>query len=345
MQDNKISNNGTLIWIIVLFLFCFLNTGAAIALGTPAGTVINNTLTVNYKINNAPQQTLTRSTNFVVDRVINMVVTKNADVNTAPTSSNVALSFLITNTGNASVRFALSAVSKATNTWSMNNVRIYRDNNSSGIWDAGDTLYSDASTFGDLASDVSAVVLIVADTPAVVEMGQASLYDLVATAVDAGTLNVSIPTAGTETSGIDTVFLDATGSAVGDGERDGKHSAAGSFGVIATALSVNLSKTVVKITDQWGSNLAIPGATLRYKIAATTTGSGTANNVVISDPLSENTTYIANTLRLNDTILTDTADGDAGTVQIAEPNVVTVKLGSLTSSSPVQTITFDVKIK
>jgi uncharacterized repeat protein (TIGR01451 family) len=138
--------------------------------------------------------------------------------------------------------------------------------------------------------------------------------------------------------------LDVAGSAVGDGARDGKHSATGAFGVSVGALNVNLNKTVA-ILDQWGGNLAIPGATLRYTIAASIKGGGTANNVVISDPLPANTTYTANSLRLNNTALTDIADTDAGDVGLTTPNAVTVKLGNLTSSSPIQTITFEVKIK
>jgi uncharacterized repeat protein (TIGR01451 family) len=140
------------------------------------------------------------------------------------------------------------------------------------------------------------------------------------------------------------VFLDTAGSAVGDGVRDGKHSATGTFSVTISALNVNLNKTVT-ILDQWGGTLPIPGATLRYTIMATTTGSGIANNVVISDTVPLNTTYIANTLRLNSAAVSDVVDADAGDVGGTTPGTVTVKLGNLTSASPTQTITFDVKIK
>jgi uncharacterized repeat protein (TIGR01451 family) len=328
---------------IVSFLACCLfSAGTALAAGTTAGTVITTTAAVNF-IQDGVTHTLTAGNSFMVDRALNLVVTKTSDVNTAPTTSNVALSFLVSNTSNTSLRFALSAVSEATNTWTMNNVRIYRDNDGSGIWDAGDTPYSDASTFGDLASNVSITVLIVADAPAGLTINQAAHYDLIAAAVDAGTLNASAATAGPDTPGVETVFLDTAGSAAGDAARDGKHSATGVFSVSGAALNVVLNKTVA-ILDQWGGSLAIPGATLRYTIAATTTGGGTANNVVVSDPLPENTTFISNSLRLNNTALTEIADSDAGDVGATMPNAVTVKLGNLTSSSGIQTITFDVKI-
>jgi uncharacterized repeat protein (TIGR01451 family) len=103
-----------------------------------------------------------------------------------------------------------------------------------------------------------------------------------------------------------------------------------------------LNKTVTVI-DQWGGHQPIPGATLRYTITAT--ASGTANNVVVIDPLPANTAFIPNTLKLNNAALTDAADTDAGDAGGTTADTVTVKLGNLTSASLIQTITFDVKIK
>jgi uncharacterized repeat protein (TIGR01451 family) len=161
--------------------------------------------------------------------------------------------------------------------------------------------------------------------------------------VDAGTLTVSVKTAGLNTAGVDTVFIDSAGSASGDVARDGKHSAAGTYTVVVPA-AVSMNKTVLTL-DQYGGNLPIRGATLRYTITMTVTGAGTAQNVVVSDPIPVNTTYTAGTLRLNTVLLTDIADADAGDMGATTPNTVTVKLGNLTSASPVQTIVFDVKIQ
>jgi hypothetical protein len=66
--------------------------------------------------------------------------------------------------------------------------------------------------------------------------------------------------------------------------------------------------------------------------------------VVISDPVPVNTTPVAGTLRLNNSLLTDAADADAGDVNATTAGTVTVRLGDLNSASPVQTITFEVKI-
>jgi uncharacterized repeat protein (TIGR01451 family) len=333
------------LWSVVAFLVVFMLTaGKALAVGTIAGTTVTSTVYVSYSLGGAGISTKSVTTSFMIDRVVNVVVTKNSDANTSPASGNAAVSFLVSNMSNTAIRFSLAAVSKSTNTWTMNNVRIYRDNNDSGTWDGGDTLYTDAGTFGDIATGASVTVLIVADTPPGLTIGETAVYDLTATVVDAGSLNVSNQTGGANTAGVDTVFLDAAGSAVGDGARDGKHSAAAVFTVATAALNVSVNKTVT-ILDQWGGNLPIPGATLRYTIGVTTTGGGTAANVVISDPLPRDTAYVANSLRLNNTVLTDAADTDAGDVGFTAVNTVTVKLGDLTSASPIQTITFDVKIQ
>ena len=103
---------------------------------------------------------------------------------------------------------------------------------------------------------------------------------------------------------------------------------------------MNLVKSVV-ISDPFGGNQPVTGATLTYSIDVTVTGPGTATSVVITDPLPANTTYTAGTLTLNAAALTDVVDADAGDVSGTTPNTVTVNLGDLTPASPVQTITFE----
>jgi len=315
----------------------------AAALGTPAGTTIVCPVTVDYMYSAVPQPTLNASTSFVVDRLVNVTVTNNSNPSAAPNQLNVPMSFRVTNTGNAAQRYALQAVSRVTDSFDMNNVRVYLDTNGNGSLDAGDTSYGDAGSFGDLVSDASFTVMIVADTPGTVVNGQTAVYDLEATSVDAGTLTVSVQTAGPNTAGVDTVFIDSAGSAAGDAARDGKHSAAGTFTAV-TASGVSMNKTVL-VLDPLGGNLPVRGATLRYTITVTVSGAGTAQNVVVSDLIPANTAYTAGTLRLNTSSLTDANDADAGDIGGTTPNTVTVKLGNLTSASPVQTIVFDVKIQ
>jgi len=329
--------------ILAMALAAWFSAGEmAQAAGTPAGTTITNNVTVGFVLSGV-SQSISTSNSFVVDRLVNVTATNNSNPSVTPNQLNVPMSFRVTNTGNASQRYALQVVSRVTDSFDMNNVRIFLDNNNDGSLDGGDTLYADAGSFGDLVSDASLTVMIVADTPGTVVNGQTAVYDLVATSVDAGTLTVSVQTAGPNSAGVDTVFIDSAGSAAGDAARDGKHSAAGTF-TVGVPSTVSMNKTVL-VLDQWGGNLPIREATLRYTITTTVTGGGTAQNVVVSDPIPVNTTYTAGTLRLNNVLLTDIADADAGDVGATTLNTVTVKLGNLTSASPVQTIVFDVKIQ
>ena len=88
----------------------------------------------------------------------------------------------------------------------------------------------------------------------------------------------------------------------------------------------------------------MPGATLTYSIDVMVTGSGTATAVLITDPLPVDTTYVAGSLLLNGTPLSDAGDADAGDVGATTPNTVSVNLGDLDATSPVHTITFNVII-
>lgn len=341
--------------ILASLALIYLPAKSAHAAGTASGTTISNTaMATYYDVGTTTGLTATSATTIVVDNPVNVTVTKNADATVTPDSTNQGLVFVLTNTGNATQRYALSATNGAG--IAMNNVRIYRDNGATpDAWDATDTLYVDAGAFGDVAADGILNLLIVADTPGGATDGQTSDYNLVATTVNAGTTTITAQTAGANTAGIDVVFADIAGSAAGDGARDGKHSASGRYTV--GSITLTIGKTVLVYSDPSNGVIngtppnyadctvcpkAIQTATLRYTIAVTVAGSGTAVGVVISDPIPANTTYTAGTLKLNGAPLTDAAGDDVGNVG-GGPVTVTVSLGNLTSVD-VKTITFDVTI-
>lgn len=334
------------IFTIALLALFYLPVKAAHALGTASGTSITNTATATYDVGTTIGLTASGSTSIVVDNKVNVAITKNGDAAVTPGSTNQALVFVVTNTGNTTQRYALSVTNGVGDSIDMNNVRIYRDNGATpNAWDATDTLYVDAGTFGNVAADGMLKILIVSDTPGGATDGQTADYNLIATTTDAGATTVTVQTAGANTAGVDVVFADVAGSAAGDIVRDGKHSASGRYTV--SSLSLAVAKTVLVYSDPSNGTTdpkAIPGATLRYSITVTVTGSGTALNVFITDPIPANTTYTAGTLKLNGTLLSDTSGNDAGDVGGTTAGTVTVSLGNLTSASAAQTITFDVTI-
>ena len=316
--------------------------GGAHAAGTASGTSIVNTATATYT-DGVDTVTKTASVTIVVDNKVNLTVTNNGDATVLPGSTNQALVFVVRNDGNTSQRYALSPANGAG--IAMETVRIYLDNGANpGILDPTDTLYVDASTFGDVAPDGTLDILIVADTPAAASDGDTSDYDLLATTVDAGTTTATISTVGAGTAGVDVVFADIAGSEAGDGARDGQHSDVGTYAV--NLLSLDIAKSALISSDPLNGATdpkAIPGATIIYTITATVSGSGTAVGVVITDPIPINSTYTAGTLELNGAGLSDATGDDNGSVGGA-PVTVTVDLGDLTSVSAPQDITFEVVI-
>jgi len=325
----------------ILIAFAALAPATASALGTPSGTVVTTTATASYQIGGISQTPVSAAAAFTVDTRVNLNVTRNADATVAPGTMDQPLVFTITNLGNAPQRYDLSIVSRLTDSFDMNNLRIYRDDNASGAFDVGDTLYAGPAIFGDIAADGALRLLVVADTPAGQPGGATAVYDLLAATVVSGGTTTVVQTPGPDTAGVDVVFADPAGSAAGDNTRDGRHSASGTFTVLSVA--VNVGKAVAVI-DQFGGANPVAGATLRYSITVTVSGNGTANSVVITDPFPANTTFRPGSLRLNGAPLTDAADADAGDAGATAPGAMTVNLGGLTAASPAQTIIFDVEI-
>jgi uncharacterized repeat protein (TIGR01451 family) len=294
---------------VYMFLVMFLVAALAAvvpqtALAADAGVTISNTATVNYQVSGVAQTPVTGTTSFVVDRAVNLTVTNTGNVTSAPGSTNQAVQFLVSNTSNTLMRFQLQAISRGTNTWTLTGASVYRDVNSNGVLDGGDTLYVDAGTFGDIASGGALAILIVGDIPNGLPNGAAALYDLLATAVDAGTLTVTTQTAGAGAmGGVDTVFADAAGTAAGDVARDGRHSAAGTFTISAATIAV--TKGAVVYSDPMNGTTnpkAIPGAVVTYTVTVTNSAGAAASNVTMTDNLNAEITanHIAFRTQYND---------------------------------------------
>lgn len=315
------------------------------AANTASGTAITTTATLTYTVGIGSPQTKNASVTVIVDNKLIPTVAKNGDAAVTLGATNQVLVFALRNDGNTPQRYLLSPVNSSG--FAMNNVRIYLDNGSTpGSFDATDKKYDDASSFGDVAVGATLAILIVADTPSAAPGSNTSIYHLLATTVDAGgTTTPTAQTAGANTAGVDVVFADSTGSAAGDGNRDGKHSAFGTFTINGTLALAIVKSYAISADPKHGttSPIALPGATVAYTLAVTVSGPGTTSNVVVTDPIPANATYKAASLKLNGAALSDASGDDAGGVG-GSPMTVTVSLGNLTSASVVQTITFEVII-
>ncbi|RME84740.1 MAG: isopeptide-forming domain-containing fimbrial protein, partial [Zetaproteobacteria bacterium] len=131
----------------------------------------------------------------------------------------------------------------------------------------------DTATFIDeLPADQYAVVFVVADAPNTLANGNIASYHLTATAHRAGGTGLggletqTLPGKQTVT-GRDVIFVDGAGTDPNDGPRNGAHSDQSDYKAVSAVISV--TKSVAAITDPYGSNAAIPGATVTYQIQVT----------------------------------------------------------------------------
>lgn len=322
--------------------FVLLGLGVGVdarAAGTPAGTAVSNTAQASFVMGGTAFGPISASVNFAVDELIGVDVTlQNAGpVNTVPGATGELLTYRVTNTGNGVDTFTLLTNSNVVgDQFDPIPAGIYLDANGSGAFDATDPLYAPGP--GDPTLDAnnptaeSILVFVFHDIPAAPapNPGDSGQHELTAQSLTAtGVPGTAILGAG-----------DGGSNAV-VGLSTGIDSDIGTYLVSDTALSIVKASSV---SEPGGGSAPRPGATINYTIDVSVTGSDTAQSVVITDPTPTNTTYIANSIRLNGTPLTDIGGDDSADFDVTNPNTVTVSLGDLTSASPVQTITFQVQI-
>ena len=109
-------------------------------------------------------------------------------------------------------------------------------------------------------------------------------------------------------------------------------------------IDVSITKSATVISDGQSCNSApcdpVPGATIRYTLQVDVSGTGTAENLLITDNIPANTRYTPSSITLDSSTLTDAPDDDPGSFS---GNLVSVDLGN-TSGPANFVITLDVTI-
>ncbi len=305
------------------------------ALGTAAGTNIQSTAQVSYQIAGSTLSTASNTSTVTVAEILDTVVTIASPTVTAQAgAAQQELVFTVTNTGNGTETFELIALSAGVGGDAFDpelaTPAIYFDSDNTGDFSAADTAYIAGSNDPTLAADASVRVLVLNSIPAGTANGVRGRSQLTARAL------TGYGDPGTSFSG-------------GDG---GVEAIAGTTRAEATLfgeyLVESLLLTAIKshaFQDQFGGTRPLPGARINYQIVVTPSGSGTAAAAVFTDTIPANTTYVAGSLALNSTPLTDAAgNDDAGEYTATPTPQVRVNLGDLTPASGAQTIEFAVTI-
>jgi uncharacterized repeat protein (TIGR01451 family) len=238
------------------------------------------------------------------------------------------LSFVVTNTGNGSEAFRLTANgSVGGDQFDPTTTSIVLDTNNNGVYDQGlDTVYIAGSLDPSLAPDTSVRVFILSTIPgssADLDRGIATLTAAAVTGTGAPGTNF----AGQGQGGGDAVV----GSSGADDTDDGAY--------IVQNATVALVKSAT-VADPFGGTEPVPGAIITYRLVATVSGTGTLTNLTIGDAIPANTTYQLGSITLQSAALSDAADTDAGEFAT---NAVSVRLGALSGGTS-RTITFRVRI-
>jgi uncharacterized repeat protein (TIGR01451 family) len=299
--------------------------------GTPAGTKVSNTATATYETATGAAASVTSNTvELEVDELLNVTVASGdpGDVGSLPSSTGQVLRFVVTNSGNGSEAFALTANDQiGGDDFNPAVTSLVLDTNGNGAYDAGvDTAYVSGTNDPVLDADGSVTVFVLSTIPGSAGDAQRGGVSLTATA-RTGSGNPGTVFAGAGTGGTDAVVGATRATSADQG-----------YFKVSTA-TVTLAKSAA-VADPFGGRAQVPGSVITYTLVATVNGSGSLSNVSITDPVPTGSTYEPNSLKLNGTALTDAADGDGGRFA---SNAITVALGTIAAGSS-NTVTFRVKI-
>ncbi len=324
-------------WMAVALASLVAAPAVSLAAGTAAGTDISNTAQVSFDVDGTP---VTQDSNTVVVTVAEIldvaVVLQSPQTAVSAGETGRELLFTVTNTGNGSESFRLDFNNDFLSDPAVDfnpvaqTPAIYFDTDGSLDFSPGDVAYSPGSNDPALLPDASVSILIVNDIPAAVNNGDVGRSALSAVS-GTGSGTPGTVFAGQGEAGVDAVV----------GTSNADQSAVGEY--VVSEVTVAATKSAA-VANQFGQTEPIPGATITYTIDVEVTDTGTATNVVVTDAIPASTAYVANSLTLNGTPLSDNADADAGELDTSAVPTVVVRLGDLTQASGVQTIQFDVEI-
>jgi len=277
-------------------------SSSAWAVGTDAGTPINNIATVNYQVGGVAQTAIdSPNVQFVVDQVVDLTVAEadGADTDVSPNQSGAIARFTVTNTGNATQDFNLAiadlvggVVFGNTDTLNADALTIAVDANGNDVYDVGvdilafvDQLSADDANPDPLLDNVVSV-FVLGDIPAAATDGDAINVELTATAHEPGAIGV-LGVAQAESgvnddpATVQVVWSNNTGS-------DQDSYLVGS----ATLAALKASEVVEDPLGQFApAALAIPNAFVEYTVTINNTGGSDATNVVITDDIQSDLTF------------------------------------------------------
>lgn len=303
------------------------------AVGTPAGTAIDNQAEISFELDGAARRLTSNVASLRVAEVLDVnLLLQTPERLVGPGATAQPLVFTLTNTGNGDEAFVLSATATLPGDQFdpvLGASSIYIDVDRDGDLGAADIAYVPGSNEPLLAADDSVDLLLVSAIPPSLADGDLGFASLTVEAAT-GTGAPGQTYAG-GSSGVDAVV----------GASGARRVVAGQYLVGEIALDVQKSAV---LRDPDGGTQAVPGASIDYRLQVVATGTGRARDTLLADVIPASTRYLAGSLRLNGAPLTDADDGDAGRYS-ATSREIAVALGELGVGDPAQQVQFTVIIE
>ena len=307
----------------------FTLSAPAMAEGVTAGSLIENTASATYEDGEGTKTVDSNTVTVRVDELLDVTVTSQDGGSVAAAPGEAVLTFELTNQGNGPEAFTLTAnPAVAGNDFDTTVTSIAIDTNGNGVYDAGvDTILTGPETTPELAADALLTVFVIVEVPGGVTDGQVSDLELLAEAVT-GTGAPGTSFAGQGVGGSDAI-VGATGADA---------TATGTLEVGITTVDLNKA---VSLLDPFGGTSAVPGTVATFTLTATVVGSGSLDDLVITDTIPDDTTYVDGSLTLDGNSLTDAAGDDAGVG--SDASGISVDIGTVNGGDTFS-VTFDVTI-
>ncbi len=336
-----------LITLASMILLAFTAT-QSYAAGTQAGVVIQNQATVTYNAGAGSISASSQVVDITVQELINVTIVSQdaAKVSISSPQSDAYLKFQITNTGNGNEDFVISQSNlSGSDDFDVDHSAIYIDDGD-GVFEPG----VDDIVYPSIAPDASIVIWVVSDIPGSQADGneaEVQVSALSKTFSDAGQGN---PSAGQSISGGDSGTAAVYGTAAANADDNAIF--------IISAITVTIDKVVAAVRDNLGGSgtQPVPGADVDYTLTITVIGTGTANTVIVSDPLptelalkngitGDITVSINGATPVN---MTAASDGDAATYTYdanTDIYTISVDLGDRTAGEVASIIQFTTTIQ
>lgn len=293
---------------------------AVLADGIAAGTNVQNTFTLDYKVSGVDQDTIDTSpsgsntpTEFTVDRLIDLTVATNGDTGVPPGAQDQDLVFSLTNEGNDVQAYALSFVNEGSDQFSATSTSLfyYVDDGDEAFEPGGDDgsaiAYNGTKT-PDLLADDILWVIVRGDIPTGLEDADKDDISVIADTLEpssegAGATPVVADSDGNSLTGAaENVLSDGTGTS-NENANEGDHSATSAYVVASADIAATKAVTVfsengtgcaaIPGTPAVGDQYAIPGACMQYVITVENTGGTNATDLIINDVLEAELEFIA----------------------------------------------------